>query len=363
MERFPKSLLEFQSLFSTEGACIDYLVERRWPNGFTCPKCQGTEAWEHKARRLWECRKCGRQTSITAGTLMAKTKLPLRVWFWGAYLMSTHSNGVSALQLKGQLGIGYKAAWLLEAKLRRAMVNESRSKLQGVVEVDQTEIPFREANPPLGIGGKQGMITVAGAVEVVDRATGQTPKWTLNGKLLNTKPRRIRLQVIPNNRAATLDAFIQANIEPGSVILSDDHPSFVNFSNLGYTHDPKKVGLMAAHIVLPWIHRVFALLKRWGLGVYHGLRRKHVQTYLDEYCFRFNRRQWRRVSFEKILGIAAAKSPVYSHQITGGWRRDYQKDKAKRLAKMAANPAGQAATPAGAPPAGQSGRAAPETSP
>ena len=195
---------------------------------------------------------------------MAKTKLPLLVWFWAAYLMSTHSNGLSALQLKGQLGVDYKTAWLLAAKLRRAMVNPDRSKLGGVVEIDQTEIPFRQENPPLGIGGRQGMITVVGAVEIVDRVTGGPPRWAYNTKLLNTKARRIRLQVIPNNLAPTLDAFVLANVEPGSVILTDDYPSYVNLSRLGYTHDPKTVGLMAAHVVLPWVHRVFALLKRWG---------------------------------------------------------------------------------------------------
>jgi Zn ribbon nucleic-acid-binding protein len=105
VERFPKSLLEFQSLFSSDEICTEYLVERRWPNGFVCPKCHGTAVWRLNSRPLWECRGCGRQTSITAGTLMAKTKLPLRVWFWAAYLMSTHSNGLSALQLKGQLGV------------------------------------------------------------------------------------------------------------------------------------------------------------------------------------------------------------------------------------------------------------------
>jgi len=330
MERFPESLLAFQRLFSTDEVCTEYLAERRWPNGFVCPKCQGNSVWRLNSRPLWECRGCGRQTSITAGTLMAKTKLPLRVWFWAAYLMSTHSNGLSALQLKGQLGVDYKTAWLLAAKLRRAMVNPDRSKLGGVVEIDQTEIPFRQGNPPLGIGGRQGMITVAGAVEIVDRATGGPPRWAYNKKLLNTTPRRLRLQVISNNLAATLDAFVVANVEPGSVILTDDHPSYVNLSKLGYTHDPKTVGLMAAHIVLPWVHRVFALLKRWGLGVYHGLRRKHIQTYLDEYCFRFNRRHWRRVSFEKILGIASAKPALYAHQITGGRPRDAHRDKAKR---------------------------------
>ena len=180
------------------------------------------------------------------------------------------------------------------------MVNPDRSMLSGLIELDQTEIPYREANRAPELGGRDGMIPVVCAIEVVDRKTGLVPKWGYNKKLLNTRPQRIRLQVIPDNTAETLESFVQANVEPGSVVLSDGHASFDGLQALGYKHDPKIVGLMAAHIVLPWTHRAFTLLKRWGMGVYHGLRRKYAQTYLDEYCYRFNRRYWRRVSFEKI---------------------------------------------------------------
>ena len=345
MERGPGSLLEFQSIFPDDEACIEYLVGRRWPDGFGCPKCGSKNAWRLAARRLWECRSCGRQTSITAGTLMAKTKLPIRVWFWAAYLMSTHSNGLSALQLRHQLGLSYPTAWLLEAKLRRAMVNPDRVKLSGIIEIDQAELPFREAEASPDIGGRQGMITVIGAVEVVDRKTGGAPNWNYNRKLLNTRPQRIRLQVIPNNEAATIEAFVQDNVEPGSVILTDGHASYGGLQALGYRHDPKVVGLMAAHLVLPWVHRAFALLKRWGLGVYHGLRRKYVQTYLDEYCFRFNRRYWRQVSFEKILNITAARQPLYRHNIIGSSPRNYAADKARRNAKPASKIAKSAPEP------------------
>jgi transposase-like protein len=276
---------------------------------------------------------------------MAKTKLPLRVWFWAAHLMSTHSNGLSALQLQHQLGLSYPTAWLLEAKLRRAMVNPDRAKLSGLVEIDQAEIPYREAGRSPEIGGRQGMITVIGAVEVVDRKTGGPAKWGYNKKLLDTRPRRIRLQVIPNNEAATIEAFIQANVEPGSVILTDGHSSYGGLQALGFRHDPKVVGLMAAHLVLPWVHRAFSLLKRWGLGVYHGFRRKYVQTYLDEYCFRFNRRNWRSVSFEKILNITSAQKPLYRHEIIGSSPRNYAADKARRSAKLGQKMAKSAAGP------------------
>jgi transposase-like protein len=345
MGRGPGSLLDFQTTFADEEACIEYLAARRWPDGFACPKCGSNDAWRLAARPLWECRGCGRQTSVTAGTLMAKTKLPLRVWFWAAHLMSTHSNGVSALQLRHQPGLSYPAAWLLEAKLRRAMVNPGRAKLQGLVEIDQAEIHCREAEPSPEIGGRQGMITVIGAVEVVDRETGGPPKWSYNKKLLDTRPQRIRLQVIPNNEAATIEAFVQANVEPGSVILTGGQASYGRLQALGYRHDPKVAGLMAAHLVLPWVHRAFALLKRWGLGVYHGLRRKYVQTYLDEYCFRFNRRYWRSVSFEKILNITAAQQPLYRHEIIGSSPRNYATGKARRSAKLASETADLARKP------------------
>jgi transposase-like protein len=259
--------------------------------------------------------------------------------------MSTHSNGLSALQLRHQLGLSYPTAWLLEAKLRRAMVNPDRAKLSGLVEIDQAEIPYREAGVSPEIGGRQGMITVIGAVEVVDRETGGPPQWGYNKKLLDTRPQRIRLQVISNNEAATIEAFVKANVEPGSVVLTDGHASYGKLQALGYRHDPKVVGLMAAHLVLPWVHRVFALLKRWGLGVYHGLRRKYVQTYLDEYCFRFNRRYWRSVSFEKILNITATQKPLYRHDIIGSPPRNYAADKARRSAKSGSKTAGPATEP------------------
>src|SRR6266481_8277339 len=149
------------------------LFDRRWPQGFVCPACGGTRAALLKSRaHTYECLDCGRQTSITAGTAMHRSKLPLRVWFWAAHLMATHSNGMSAVQLEAQLGITYKTAWLLAQKLRRSMIDPQREPLEGVVEVDQAEIPFRADNgffDPL----KSGKILIAGAVEVIDRGTNQ----------------------------------------------------------------------------------------------------------------------------------------------------------------------------------------------
>ena len=142
-----RPLTEFQATFPDETSCATFLFERRWPEGFVCPACGARRAALLKTRAYtYECLDCGRQTSITAGTVMHRSKLALTVWFWAAHLMATHSNGMSALQFAAQLGITYKTAWLLTQKLRRSMVDPARDPLEGVVEVDQAEIPFRADN-------------------------------------------------------------------------------------------------------------------------------------------------------------------------------------------------------------------------
>ena len=235
----------------------------------------------------YECLDCGRQTSLTAGSVMHRSKLPLTAWFWAAHLMSTHSNGMSARQLEDQLGLTYKTAWLLTQKLRRSMVDPDREPLEGVVEVDQAEIPFR-AGDSFFDPGNSGKILIAGAVEVIDRDTGQAKPRRKGAKYLDTLSGRIRLAMIADNSAASIEAFVRANVKRGTTLLTDGHASYSGLND--YRHDPRVVGKMAGHVVLPWIHRVFSLVKRWGLGTYHGLRRKHVDTYLNEFVFRYNRR-------------------------------------------------------------------------
>src|SRR4249919_2578410 len=291
-----RSLTEFQEAFSDEASCAAFLFERRWPGGFVCPRCDRDRMAALKSRaHTYECLDCGRQTSITAGTVMHRSKLPLTAWFWAAHLMSTHSNGMSARQLEDQLGLTYKTAWLLAQKLRRSMVDPDRDLLEGVVEVDQTEIPFR-AGDAFFEPGTAGKILVAGAVEVIDRSAGR-PKPRRNGaKYLDTRSGRLRLAVIADNSAKSIEAFVCANVKPGATLITDGHAAYPGLSG-DYRHDPRVVGNMAASIVLPWSHRAFSLLKRWALGTYHGLRRKHIDTYLNEFVFRYNRRFYRHVSF------------------------------------------------------------------
>ena len=301
MPDFPRSLFEFQQHFPDEAACAGYLAGMRWPDGFVCPACGGVRSWELKTKpHTRECAGCRKQTSVTAGTVMHGSKLPLTVWFWAAYLIATHSNGISAVQLRSQLGLGsYKTAWLLAAKLRAAMVAPDRAPLAGLVEVDETEISCRSKDDPVtGGGGRsgQGKLLIAGAVEVTDRAKG--------GEMAG----RICLACINDFSAQTLHGFIGQNVSPGATAKTDGWSAYPGAP--GVSHDPHVIGKMAAHVVLPWVHRVFSNLKTWALGVYHGLRRKHIQSYLDEFTFRFNRRQTRHAAFKTLLGIGVQRKPT-----------------------------------------------------
>lgn len=301
----PPSLQRFMADFPDDEACADWLAERRWPEGFVCPQCGERHGWKLEAKpRTWECADCGRQTSVTAGTIMHRTHLPLRTWFLAAHLVATHSNGISALQLMGKLGIGsYKTAWLLLHKLRRSMVDPERDPLEGMIEVDETAITFRTKEDPVA-GGRgrshEGKILVCGAVECVEGG----------------RAGRIRLSVISGYSATVLQDFVANNTAEASIVLTDGLSSYQGMQ--GRKHLPKVVGAMAAHVLLPWIHRVFSNLKRLGLGVYHGFRRRHVQAYLDEFVFRWNRRRHYRSAFDTLLGIGLRTRPMGYRKLVDG---------------------------------------------
>jgi hypothetical protein len=297
----PRSLPAFEARFPDEAACARWLFEKRWPAGFRCPGCGHDKGWElSRGLLLVECAHCHRQTSVTAGTVLHRSHLPLKLWFLAAWLMATHKNGISARQLWRQLGLGsYKTAWLLLQKLRRAMVDPKREPLAGLVEVDETSLPFRTKAAPIAAKpgrSHDGKLLVAGAVEIVGKGPG-----------------RARLAVIEDYSAESLGGFVKAAIARGSTVVSDGWSGYATLKNV--KHDPKIVGPMAAHLVLPWVHRVFANTKRWALGVYHGLRPQHLQAYLDEFVFRFNRRHTPAAAFERLLGLAVDHQPIPYHML------------------------------------------------
>ncbi|WP_424832999.1 IS1595 family transposase [Ruegeria sp.] len=305
MTDYPKSLPEFQQRFPDDEACASWLFDLRWPNGFECPGCGHDKCWTLSCRSwTYECKGCRRQTSIRAGTLMHASNLPLTIWFWAAYLMATHSNGFSAVQLQKQLGLGsYRTAWLLLGKLRAAMIDPDRNPLSGLVEVDETSIRQRTGNGPVGVGrSHEGKLMIAGAVEI-------------KGQGAKTHPGRLRLAVIADYTSETLHDFVATEIATGSSIKTDGLASYNNAPNMD--HDRNVVGDQLAHLVLPWIHRVFSNFKAWALGVYHGLRAKHLQSYLDEFVFRFNRRRYRHAGLKTLLNLVTKRQPMTYKMLIG----------------------------------------------
>src|SRR4051812_19343783 len=253
MVQRPGSLPEFEARFPDEAACARWLFEKRWPQGFRCPGCGHAKGWElGRGTLLVECARCHRQTSVTAGTVLHRSHLPLKLWFLAAWLVATHRNGMSARQLWLQLGLGsYKSAWLLLRKLRAAMVDPGREPLAGLVEVDETSLPFRAKDEPARPGrSHDGKLPVAGAVEI--RGEG---------------PGRARLVVIEDYSAAPLGGFVAGNVASGSTVVSDGWSGYARLKDV--KHEPTVIGNTPAHLILPWVHRVFANAKRWGLGVYH----------------------------------------------------------------------------------------------
>ena len=252
----------FEARFPDEAACARHLAAMRWPDGFVCPACGHGRGWELKRRRAsWECAACGKETSVSAGTIMHRSHLPLKTWFMAIHIVTSHSNGISALQLQAQLGLGsYKSAWLLLHKLRRAMVAPDRSLLEDLVEIDEATLPLRtKQEPPTGGQGRspQGKMRIAGAVEL-------SPEG---------EPRRIRLAPIGDFSACSLHAFVAGTSAPGARVITDGWSGYCGLPD----HEPKLVGATPAHLVLACIHRVFSNLKRWALGTFHGLRRPHLR--------------------------------------------------------------------------------------
>src|SRR5689334_2651472 len=250
MTDLPGSLPAFERRFPDEAACAEWLLEQRWGRGFACPGC-GHDGYWRLGREVLppQCKACRRETSATAGTVMHRSHLPLRTWFLAARLVATHRNGMSARQLWLQRGLGsYKSAWLLLRKLRVAMVDPDREPLAGLVEVDETSLPFRTKDGPVRPGrSHDGKLLLAGAVEI--RGAG---------------PGRTRPAVIGDYSAASLGGFVAGNVAEGSTVVSDGWSGHKKLKDV--KHDPRVVGDAPAHAVPPWSHRVFANAKRWSLG-------------------------------------------------------------------------------------------------
>lgn len=296
MEDYPRSLTEFEARFSTEASCRDYLYQLRWPDGFRCPCCSHQKAWPIGST-LFQCAECGYRASVIAGTIFQDTHKPLVLWFRAIWWVTSQKTGASALGLQRVLGLGsYKTAWAWLHKLRRAMVRPGRDRLSGTVEVDETYGDSLEE----GVRGRktEKKVLIVVAAQEDGRGIG-----------------RIRMKRIPDASSQSLHPFVEESIEPGSVIHTDGWEGYSALETKGYVHQVTilRKRKESASDLLPRVHRVISLLKRWLMGTHHGaVSPEHLDYYLDEFTFRFNRRTSRHRGklFFRLVQQAVATSPA-----------------------------------------------------
>ena len=303
---YPRNLQEFDDWFSAERACIDYLFRLRWPQGFVCPVCHARKGWKIGAD-LIRCAACRYNVSVTAGTIFQGTRKPLKLWFQAVWHVTSQKFGGNALGLQRVLGFGsYQTAWTWLHKMRRAMVRPGRDKLKGNIEVDETLVGGADKGGKRGRGaGRKSIVVIA--VEV-------------------HKPKgfgRIRMQRIPDASARTLIPFVNNSVVLGSTVLTDSWRGYNGLEQFGYIHERVKLSDSGepAHVSMPGVHRISSLLKHWILGTHQGsISSKHLDYYMDEYTFRFNRRtsRARGLLFYRLLEQAVQVPVVTYKEMTSG---------------------------------------------
>lgn len=288
------SLIQFQSTFGTEEDCASYLMHKRWKDGFTCPKCKHQDYYYIKTRQLYECQQCHHQTSITAGTLFHKSKLSLTTWFWAIYLVAHDKRGKSALSLAQVLNLNYRTALRMLRKIRAAMKErDSLYLLSEVVEMDDAYFGAPRK-------GKDG------------RGTDKAKAVIALSKDEKNHPAYLRIEVINQVSIAEIQRVAKSCVKPGSKIISDGHSSYKPLADIGYIHESKDYYKENKEEFLKMLHNIIGNVKAYIQGTYHGLGSEYLQSYFDEFCFRFNRRFNPNELFDRLLNacVLAAPYPV-----------------------------------------------------
>lgn len=301
MEEYPKTLMEFEERFNTEEACIEYLFNFRWPEGFQCMKCGYNKAWTTK-QNLYRCVHCEFKNSVVAGTIFQDSKKPLKLWFRAIWHLTNQKYGANALGLQRILGFGsYRTAWTWLHKLRRAMVRPGRERLSGVVDVDETYIGGQKH-------GKRGRGAIGKALVVVVV------------EIKENRIGRIRFKRVTDASAVNLENAIKMTVEPNSIVHTDGWEGYNGLSEIGYRHEVIRKDAVVGKNLLPKVNRIVALLKRWLLGAYQGrVLPSYLDYYLDEFTFRFNRRTSgsRGKLFYRLIQQAMSIDPVLVKDICG----------------------------------------------
>lgn len=303
---YPRTYREFVEWFPDEESCIAYLDKLRWPNGFICPSCNSaSEPW-HQTRKRLVCPRCRHQTSTTRGTIFNKTRTPLTTWFEAAWHLTTAKNGLSAKTLQRTLGTGYRTAWKMLHQYRIAMVRSEREQLSGVVEIDESLVGGIDKGGKRGRGTDKSIIVIA--IEIKEPMGFG----------------RIRMRHIPNASGDNLVQFVCDVVTPGTKVQTDGWAGYNGLQKKGYIHQKKILSSNSdpAHVSMLGVHRVASLLKRWILGTHQGsVSIEHLQSYLEEFTFRFNRRTStsRGLVFRRLLEQAVITAPIIATNIAHGF--------------------------------------------
>jgi transposase-like protein len=281
-EREPTAFEIIQAKFETDDACRDYMFKQRWPGGFICPLCGCREYYLIKKRHKYQCKNCRYQASVTEGTVMDRSHLPLTIWVWAIFLVAHDKRGISATQLSRVLNLPYNTSWFLLHRIRHAMAErDSLYKLAGIVELDDTFFGAPRK------GGKRG------------RGTTKTKVIVALSKDEKGSPQFAKMQVVPDLKGTTIGKFANERIKMGSEVHTDAYQAYRKPLSAKYWH--KYAVFDADTNMLKWLHTVIGNSKSFVLGTFHGLGKKHLQRYLDEYCYRFNRRHKKDEIFDRLL--------------------------------------------------------------
>jgi transposase-like protein len=304
MEDYPKTMIEFEQRFMSEEACREYIYQMRWPDGFICPRCGYQKCWKMQSG-LYRCSRCKYHLSVTAGTIFQNTRISLRLWFRAIWQVVSQKHGISALGLQRVLGLNrYETTWTMLHKLRIAMVRPGRDRLVGPVQVDETYI----GGPRPGKRGRGAAGKTLVMITVEDK-----------GK----RPGRIRLHKVKDASGQSLIPAVKESVQYGSEVRTDGWEGYSQLSSSGYKHTIIRKTSNIGENLLPLANRVVALLKRWLQGTHQGSPRpSHLDYYLDEFVFRFNRRtsRSRGLLFYRLIQQAVNIDPVKGTNIRGGQR-------------------------------------------
>jgi len=291
MQTESTNLIKWQKKFNTETSCSDHLIQLRWADGFICPKCNHNHGYYNSNRVHFECASCHKQTSVICGTIFHGSKVSLLKWFWAIFYISSDKGGISALRLSKLISVSWKTAFHLLRKIRKAMGDQdSIYSLGGTVELDDTYIGGKRAGKRgRGAGGKASVLVAC------ENHDGY--------------PRYIAMKVIRSVSKKEIELFTKENIKPTATVRTDGYPS--NNGVNGHAKLEKKV--TPPEFVdewLPWVHVAMANLKRFILGTFHGTSRVYIQKYLNEFCYRFNRRFWEGQIPLRLLTLCANHTKV-----------------------------------------------------